>query len=281
MVVVAVGGRHPAEQLLRPPPGLRRFRRRQDGDDLDLGVEGDARDLLLDQERVVDAVARALPARPGPAAHRQAEGDARPQRDRLPGFPGLPPLVALEGGEARQGKHGHHHAVGAVVADLTGVGGVGPLLQGPLMGPDLVGLGPVGTERSQQQPRHDALACPERRERAEDGEEGVGAGIEQVVVTEDAQRHVLGTARPERDRPRLLAFPEEEGVVLGCELLDAGLRVVRGDLAADDSLVVAARHEGDAVGVPGTAPARRARARRSSRAGSRRPAGCARPSGAE
>ena len=251
MVVVAVGGRHPAEQILRPSLGLPGIRRRQHGDDLDLGVEGDARDLLLDQERVVDAVARALPARPGPATHRQSEGDARPQCDSLPGLPGLPPLVALEGGEAREGDDGHHHAVGAVVADLAGVGGVARLLQGPLVRPHLVGLGPVGTERAQQHARHDALVPRERGERSEDGEEWVGAGVEQVVVAEDAQRHVLGAARPERDRPCLLALLETQRVFLRSEFVDAGLRVVRGDLAADDALVVAARHEGHAVGVGG------------------------------
>ena len=162
VVVVAVGRRHRLQQLLRALAAVSRLRRREDGDDLDLGVEGDARDLLLDQERVVDAVARAIPARPGPARGGEPQGDAGAERERLPGLSRLPPLVALEGGEAAEGKDGHHHTVGAVVAHLAGVGGVALLLHGPLVGLRLVGLRPVRTERAQQQAGHDALALPER-----------------------------------------------------------------------------------------------------------------------
>ena len=55
---------------------------------------------------------------------------------------------------------------------------------------------------------------------------GVGAGIEQVVVAEGAQGDVLGAVGPQRDGPRLLALFEPERIVVGANLLDAGLGVV-------------------------------------------------------
>ena len=60
MVVVPVGRRDRAEQLPRALSTLLRLALGKDGDDLYLGVERDAGDLLLDQERVVDAGARLL-----------------------------------------------------------------------------------------------------------------------------------------------------------------------------------------------------------------------------
>ena len=119
------------------------------------------------------------------------------------------------------------------------------------MGSDLVGLGPVGAERAQQQTGHDALALPEGRQRAQQGEQRVGAGVKQVVVAEDAQRHVLGPARAQRHRPGLLALFEAERALLRLELVDAGLGVVGCDLAAHDLVVVAARQERDAILVAG------------------------------
>ena len=77
-----------------------------------------------------------------------------------------------------------------------------------------VGLRPVGSHRAQHQPRHDALLLAKVGQRAQDGDEGVGAGVEQVVVPEDPERDVLGAVGPERHGPRLLALVDAQGVVL-------------------------------------------------------------------
>ena len=77
MVVVPVGRRDRAEQFPRALSTLLRLALGKDGDDLYLGVEGDAGDLLLDQERVVDAGPCLLDAPPGPSRHRQGREDAR------------------------------------------------------------------------------------------------------------------------------------------------------------------------------------------------------------
>ena len=73
-----------------------------------------------------------------------------------------------------------------------------------------MGLRPVGAEGTQQQPGHDALAGPQGGECPKEGDKGVGAGVEEVVVAEGAQGHVLGSARPEGQAPGLLAFRETE-----------------------------------------------------------------------
>ena len=92
VVEVAVGGGDLPEKLpgaLRPRPGG------HDGDDLELGVEGDAGDLLPYQDRVLDALAGLLPAVPCPAADRQPQGHAGPQEHRLPYLAVLHPEVSL------------------------------------------------------------------------------------------------------------------------------------------------------------------------------------------
>ncbi len=95
VVEVAVGGGHRPQELGGTlGPG----RLRQDRRDLKLGVEGDAGDLLLYQQRVFHPLAGLLPAVPGPAADGQPQGRARSQERRLPYLPVLHPQVALEGG---------------------------------------------------------------------------------------------------------------------------------------------------------------------------------------
>ena len=86
--------------------------------------------------------------------------------------------------------------------------------------------------------------CPQQ------GDEGVGTGVEEVVVAEGAQGHVVGTAGGQGQTPGLLALGEMQGILLAGELLDAGLGVVGGDLAAYDLAAAAAREQGDAVRVP-------------------------------
>ena len=110
-----------------------------------------------------------------------------------------------------------------------------------------VGLGPVGAEGAQHQPRHGALSGPQGRQCAQQGDEGVRAGVEQVVVAEDPQRHVLGAVGPQRHRPSLLALVEAQGVGLLGHLLYAGLGVVGRQLTSHHLPVDAAGHEGHAV----------------------------------
>ena len=248
VVVVPVGGGDPPEKLtgaLRPRPGG------HDGDDLELGVEGDAGDLLLDEQRVLDALAGLLPAVPCPAADGQPQGRAAPQERRLPYLAVLHPQVALQGRKRAQAEDGHRDAVHLQGLGLERVGGLPGLHAGPLVGLVHVGLGPVGAEGAQQQTGHDALSLVEGRERPHEGDEGVGAGVEQVVVAEGAQGDVLGAVGPEGDRPRLLALFEPERIVVGANLLDAGLGVVGRELAAHHLGVEAAGHERHAVHVPG------------------------------
>ena len=248
VVIVAVGGGHRLQQLTRPmgpgAPG-------QDRRHLNLGVEGDAGDLLFDEDRVEDPLAGLLPAVPGPAANGEGEGDARSHEHGLPGLSRLHPQVASDDGQGRHAQDGHRHAVGLERLGLIGVGGVSPVLHGPLVGLLQVGLRPVGSHRAQHQPRHDALPLVEVGERAHEGDEGVGAWVQQVVVPEDPERHVLGAVGPERHAPRLLVFGQAQGVVLGGNLLYLGLGVAGGDLGAHHLVVQAAGQERYAVHVPG------------------------------
>ena len=133
----------------------------------------------------------------------------------------------------------------------AGAEATGRCSTGRLVGELLVGLRPVGAEGTQQQAGHDALAGPQGGERPEQGDEGVGARIKKVVVAEGAQGHVLGSARPEGQAPGLLALGETQRILLIGELLDAGLGVVGGDLAAHYLAVAAAGEQGDTVAVAG------------------------------
>ena len=248
VVEVAVGGGDLPEKLpgaLRPRPGW------HDGDDLELGVEGGAGDLLAYQDGVLDALAGLLPAVPCPAADGQPQGRAGPQERRLPYLPVLHPQVALQGRKRAQAEDGHRHAVHLQGLGLEGVGGLPGLHAGLLVCLVHVGLRPVGAEGAQQQPRHHALPLVEGRERPHEGDEGVGAGVEQVVVPEGSEGEVLGAVRPQGHAPRLLPLARAQGVVVGANLLDAGLGVVGGELAAHHLVVEAAGHQGHAVHVPG------------------------------
>ena len=108
-----------------------------------------------------------------------------------------------------------------------------------------------GPQRAQQQPRHHALSLVEGRQRAHQGDEGVGAGVEQVVVPEGSQGHVLGAVGPQGHAPRLLPLFEPERVFLRVKPLDAGLGIVGGQLAPHHCGVEAAGHQRHAVHVGG------------------------------
>ena len=248
VVVVAVGGGHRAEKLsgpLRPRAGGH-YRR-----DLELGVEGDAGDLLLYQDGVFDAAPGLLPPPPRPAARGQSQGRAGTKERRLPYLAVLDPQVALQGGESADAQHGHRHAVHLQRLGLEGVGGLPRLHAGPLVGLVHVGLGPVGAEGAQQQTGHHSLPLVEGGQCAHEGDERVRAGVEQVVVPEGPQGDVLGAVRPQGHRPRLLLLVHAQGVVAGVDRLDAGLGVVGRELASHHPVVEAAGHQRHPVHVPG------------------------------
>ena len=248
VVEVAVGEGHRLKQLggpLRPRVGG------QHGDDLELGVEGDPGDFFAYQQRVFHPLAGLLPAVPRPTACEQAQGRADAEKRRLPYLPVLHPQVALQGRQRPDAEDGHRHAVQLQGLGLVGVGGLSRLHAGTLVCLVHVRLRPVGAEGAQHQPRHGPLTGPEGRQSAQKGDEGVRAGVEQVVVPEHSQGHVLGAVGPEGHRPRLLSVAEPQGVLAGVYLLDAGLGIVGGDLAAHHPVVEAAGHERHAVGGPG------------------------------
>ena len=114
-----------------------------------------------------------------------------------------------------------------------------------------MGLGPVGTQRAQQQAGQDPLAGAQGGEGADDGQQGIGAGVQQVVVAEGAQRHVLRPSGAQGQAPGLLPAMNEDGVLVHRHLPDAGLGVVGGELAPHHLVVLAAGQQGHAVGVPG------------------------------
>ena len=170
VVEVAVGGGHRPQELAGP---LRSRPGGQYGGDLNLGVEGDAGHLLLDEEWVLDALAGLLPAVPCPAAGRQPQGRDRSQEGGLPYLPVLHPQVALQGRKRADAEDGHRDAVHLQRLGLEGVGGLPRLHAGPLVGLVQVSLRPVGAEGAQHQPRHDALTLVDVGESAHEGDEGV------------------------------------------------------------------------------------------------------------
>ena len=199
----------------------------------------------------MDAASGLLPPPPCPAAGGQPQGRARPQERRLPYLAVLHPQVALQRGQRAQAEHGHRHAVHLEGLGLEGVGRLPRLHARPLVGLLHVGLRPVGAEGAQHQPRHHPLPLVQLGESAHQGYQGVRAGVEQVVVAEGAQGHVLGAIGPQGHAPRLLPLFEAQGVVLLVHPPYAGLGIVGGELAAHHRSVQAAGHEGHAVHVGG------------------------------
>ena len=111
--------------------------------------------------------------------------------------------------------------------------------------------GPVRAQGAQEEPGDDALPLPEGRHGAQEGQQGIGAGVHQVLVPEGAERHVLGALDRQGHAPGGLAGPEREGVILGADGPQAGLGVVGGQLAPDDLAVQAPGQESDAPVVAG------------------------------
>ena len=124
IVVALVGQGRVAQQPLGPALAAVLG---EDGDDLELGLVGDAGELILDQQGVLVAAPGAgLPdAPPGPARHGQRRRGADAQEHRLPGLAPLHPQVALDGRKDQhpQGRQLVH--VGAGGLGLGVVGGVG------------------------------------------------------------------------------------------------------------------------------------------------------------
>ena len=174
-----------------------------------------------------------------------------PRQRRLPYLPVLHPQVALEGGQRADAEHGHRHPVHLQRLGLEGVGGLTRLHARPLVGLVHVALRPVGAEGSQHQPGHHSLSLVEAGERPHKGDEGIGAGVEQVVVPEGAQGNVLGAVGPQDHAPCLLPLSEAQRIVVIVHLSYAGLGVVGRELASHHLVVEAAGHQGHAVHVPG------------------------------
>ena len=243
---MAVGGGHRAQQFLGPlGPG--RFR--QYGHDLEFGVEGHPGDLLSNQQRVVHPAAGLLPPPPAPAGDRGAQQRTGGQQRRLEVLAVLHPQVAPESGQRPGPQHGHGCAVQLEGFGLVGVGGLPVLGHRPFVGPGLVGLGPVGTQGPQQQAAQDPLPLLQFRQGAHQGDEGVGARVQQVVVPEGAQGHVLGAVGPQGHAPGPLTLVDEDGVLVHRHLPDTGLGVVGGELAPHHLVVLAAGQQGHAVHV--------------------------------
>ena len=136
-----------------------------------------------------------------PATVMPQQGAGGQQRS-LEDLPLLHPQVASECNESDHAQDGHGHPVQLQGLGLVGVGGVGALVAGVLEGPLLVGLGPVGTQGAQQQPGQNALPLPQVGKGADDRQQRVGTGVQQVVVPEGAQGHVLRPAGTRRVRPQ-------------------------------------------------------------------------------
>ena len=155
VVVVTVGRGDLFEEGCR---SVKPFLRGQNHDDLDLRVERDARGFFVNLNGVIDAGAVFLPAMPCPAPKAEGDEDSGAHENGLPGFAVPHPQVALERDQRRRSEDGHRHAVGAVRAGLSGVRRLAGFRNGAPVALVLVCLGPVGTERAEQQSRHDALA---------------------------------------------------------------------------------------------------------------------------
>ena len=246
VVEVAVGGQHRCDDLveaLRPGP------LGKDHNDLQLGLEGQAGDLLPDQEGVVDVFPGPLPPLPGEPANAQGECCPETQQDGLPRLSALHPLVAFDGGQGGGAQDGHGNAVQPKRAGLVGVGGLRGLAEGAFEGAWPVGLGPVGPQGAQQQSRDHPLAPVQPRQGAHEGDEGVRAGVLTAAVLEGSEGHVLRPAGAERPHPRLLSGGQSQGVVLPRDLVNPSLGIAGGQLAAHRPVPQAAGHEGDAAGL--------------------------------
>ena len=246
VVVMAIGGGHGLQHL---PGPLLPHSVRENGDDLQLALEGDASHLLLDQQGVVDPAPGLLPAPPAPARYGQAQDGTGGQQGRLEELPVLDPQVAPEGQQRPRAQDGHGHAVQLQGLGVIGVGGVGPLLARIIESLLLVGLGPVGPQGPQQQAAQDPFPGAQRGQCTNYGQQWVGAGVQQVVVPEGAQGHVLGPAGAERQSPSLFTDVDEDGVLVHGHLPDAGLGIVGGKLLPHHLPVLAAGQQGDAAGV--------------------------------
>ncbi|MYJ12058.1 MAG: hypothetical protein F4086_17280 [Gemmatimonadetes bacterium] len=114
-----------------------------------------------------------------------------------------------------------------------------------------VALGPVRSQRTQPQPSHEAFARPGPAQGADQGQERVGARVEQVAVAEGSQRRVRRAGGPERDRPGLFLLTQPQRVRGRLQLLHPGLGVVGRDLSADYVVARAACEQADARGLTG------------------------------
>ena len=93
------------------------------------------------------------------------------------------------------------------------------------------------------------LTLVEGRERPQQGDQWVGAGVEKIVVPECADGGVLRASGSEGHCPSLLTLPYSKGVLVVGYQPDSRLGVVGGDLPANYPVVQAAGHDHSAVHV--------------------------------
>jgi hypothetical protein len=247
MVVVAVGGHHAVQKLLGPLGRLRSGRTvtwisaskaiRDTFSLIRMGSKTRRRACFQrHQPQPATVRPRALP---------------RPSSAGLENLAVLHPQVAPQGQQRPDAQDGHGQAVHLEGPGLVGVGRVAGFWNGRLVGADLVGFGPVGDQGAQQQARHQPLAGAQVGQRSQQGDERVGAGGQQVVITEGAQGHVVGAAGAQGQAPGLFTLFQAQGGVFRRHLPDSGLGVVGLELTLDHLPIVAAGHKGGAVGVAG------------------------------
>ena len=226
---------------------------RQDSGDLQLGLVGDAGHLLLDEQRVlVLAPGAGLLDSPPCPAHQGRQGrHAQAQEDRLPGLPVPYPEVCLQHRQGQQRQNRHGRCVGAVYPALGGGGGRVGIVSGPGVGLLLIAPGPLRPQGKQPQPGHHPLPLLQVGQGADDGDEGVGAPVQQVVVPEGAHGQVLWSPEQQVHGPRLLPPSQPQGVFFQGDIVHPGLGVVNAQLLADEGALPAPDQQGDPARVPG------------------------------
>ena len=91
---------------------------------------------------------------------------------------------------------------------------------------------PVGAQRLQLQAGDHSLPFGQPTERAQRGQERIGAWVKQVAITEHTQRQELRPGRTQPSRPGLFVLANLHRVSRFIDDLDARLRVVRCDLSS-------------------------------------------------
>ena len=98
---------------------------------------------------------------------------------------------------------------------LAALGRAGQGNRLPVLGPLLVLAGPVRSQGEQLHPRYQSFPLSQVGHGADDGEQGIGARVQQVVVPKGPQGQVLRPPEPQVHGPGLLAFRQAQGSLSG------------------------------------------------------------------